>query len=238
MGGETGDGHPGSPSVAAHWTVLGSLFWWAPQSPQPPGTRFTHPPTFYLPPSSTFPKFAGAKKEKVRRPIWPTIDSMQVAVTLPGSETTIVSRWNSSKKFLLEEKLDRQAGAVSVQSVHKASRCEWQKKLRHKRMRNNELLSQEGGKKTSKRSKLLPQSMSKSRPWGGPGWRLVDGETMRPNIEVAVASRNGSYDNDTGCGKGQIERPGTGRRACLLPDQRFNRVVLHVRVWVCQLSAA
>ena len=30
------------------------------------------------------------------------------------------------------------------------------------------------------------------------GWWM---ETMGPNIEVAVASRNGSYDNDTGCGR-------------------------------------
>ena len=41
-------------------------------------------------------------------------------------------------------------------------------------------------------------------------------ETMRPNIEMAVAccldSRHGgAFDNDTGCGKGGIERPGTVR---------------------------
>ena len=41
---------------------------------------------------------------------------------------------------------------------------------------------------------------------------------------------------DVDAGKGQIERPGTGRRACLLPDQRFNRVVLHVRVCVSTVS--
>ena len=93
--------------------------------------------------------------------------------------------------------MDRQAGAVSVQSVHKASRCEWQKKLRHKRMRNNELLSQAGEKKTEKEKQIATTEHVQVTAMRGLGWRLVDEETMRPNIEVAVASRNGSYDNDT-----------------------------------------
>ena len=59
----------------------------------------------------------------------------------------------------------------------------------------------------------------------GLGWRLVDEETMRPNIEVAVASRNGSYDNDTGCsgrcGKGLRGQGQAGAHVyCLIKVQQ------------------
>ena len=97
----------------------------------------------------------------------------------------------------------------------------------HKRMHNNELLS--GGRE---------ENVGEANCWRracpshgherGPGWRLVDGDHERPNIEVAVASRNGSYDNDTGCGR--WEGAGTVRRM-FIAWQRSNRVVVRVCVF-------
>ena len=91
MGGETGDGRPGSPSSSTLNCTRFSLLMGTAESSTPRNSL--HPSPNFLPSSFLyFPQICRGKKRKVRRPIWPTIDSMQVAVTLPGSETTIVSR--------------------------------------------------------------------------------------------------------------------------------------------------
>ena len=100
-------------------------------------------------------------------------------------------------------------------------------KARHKRIHDNELLSSGGKKTEEKQIGAAKHVQVTAMKWARDGgWWM---ETMRPNIEVAVASRNRSYDNDTGCGDGGkgIERPGTVRRM-FIAWQRSNRVVIRV----------
>ena len=165
-------------------------------------------PRNLLPPSQNFPSFicyfhfffSHHPQKKVQRPIWLTIESMQVwhCAAVRRSFHGEIPQRNSS------------GGEIGSSAQRVCTKLGGgRKSTKSQRINNNEVLSDSEGKKTDLRANCChTQSMSKSRPWGacdGGLWM----ETMRPNIEMAVAccldSRHGgAFDNDTGCGKGGL----------------------------------
>ena len=221
---ETGDGHRLP-------TLLPSL-WWAPRLTtavlNPPGTRFNHPQLSTLLPLLS-PHFLC---KKVQRPIWPTIDSMQLAVTLPGSET-IVSRWNSSKKFLRRRNwiVRPEPSACKVWTKHRGGG----RKSTVTKECTITNFCQGRGKKTKQIAAAEHVQVTAMR---GPGWRLVDGDHESKYWDCGgclTHTDRMTMTLDVDGGKGQIERPGTVRRM-FIAGQRSNRVVIRVSVCVSAVS--
>ena len=185
---ETGDGHRLP-------TLLPSL-WWAPRLTtavlNSPGTRFNHPQLSTLHPLLS-PHFLCKKSSEAN-----LADNW-----LYAASCDIARQWDDrfTVKFLKEippqEKLDRQAGAVSVQSVDKASRW-WQKKHGHKRMHNNELLSGEGEENEANCCRRACPSHGHE----GPGMAVGRWRPWEQILRLwRLPHSHGSYDNDTGCGR-------------------------------------
>ena len=199
-----------------------------PQSSTPPELASTIP---NFPPSFRyFPHIFFAKK--VQRPIWPTIDSMQLAVTLPGSET-IVSRWNSSKKFLRRRNwiVRPEPSACKVWTKHRGGG----RKSTVTKECTITNFCQGRGKKTKQIAAAEHVQVTAMR---GPGWRLVDGDHESKYWDCGgclTHTDRMTMTLDVDGGKGQIERPGTVRRM-FIAGQRSNRDFVRVSVCVSAVS--